>query len=71
MKPQHILMLKKVGKGLRPRVFEKGQMRTMDVREGEMSHPSMDMLEKKMAGMGVAKKEEPKILKRKPLKFKL
>jgi len=71
MKPEHRLMLRKVGKGLPAREFKKGEMRTMDVRESEMSHPSMDMLEKKMAGMGVAKKVEPKIMKRKPLKFKL
>jgi hypothetical protein len=71
MKPEHRLMLRKVGKGLPAREFKKGEMRTMDVRDSEMPRPSMDMLERKMAGMGVTKKEEPKILKRKPLKFKL
>ena len=65
MKPQHILMLKKVGKGLPPRVFEKGQMRTMDVREGERPSPSIEKLTKDMEGMGLKK------VKRKPLKFKL
>ena len=67
-------MLKKVGKGLRPRVFEKGQMRTMDVREGERgSSPSIEKLTKDMEGMGL-KKAMPKSVaqpKRKPLKFKL
>jgi len=72
MKPQHILMLKKVGKGLKGRVFYPGQMRTMDVREGDRKATKeeidvMDKLEKKMEGMGM-KKATPK---RKPLKFKL
>jgi hypothetical protein len=62
MKPQHLLMLRKVGKGLRPRVFEKGQMRTHDVREGERP---IEKLTEDMAGMGLKK------AKRKPLKFKL
>ena len=73
MKPQHILMLRKVGKGLRPRVFEKGQMRTHDVREGERPSPSIEKLTEDMAGMGM-KKAMPKSVappKRKPLKFKL
>ena len=66
-------MLKKVGKGLRPRVFEKGQMRTHEVREGERPSPSIEKLTKDMEGMGM-KKATPKLVdppKRKPLKFKL
>jgi hypothetical protein len=72
MKPQHILMLKKVGKGLKGRVFFPGEVRTMDVREGdrratkeEIDAKNMDKLEKNMEGMGLKK------AKRKPLKFKL
>ena len=67
MKPQHQLMLRKVGKG---RVFYPGQVRSMDVKEGdryatkeEIDAKKMDKLEKKMEGLGVTK--------RKPLKFKL
>jgi hypothetical protein len=64
MKPQHILMLKKVGMGMR--VFEKGQMRTHEVREGERPSPSPSIEKlKEMEGMGLKK------AKRKPLKFKL
>lgn len=63
-------MLRKVGKG---RVFYPGQVRTMDVKEGDRyatkeeidAKKNMDKLEKKMEGMGVT------ITKRKPLKFKL
>jgi hypothetical protein len=72
MKPQHILMLKKVGKGLKGRVFYPGQARSMDMRQGdrpatkeEIEVKNMDKLEKKMEGMGITK------AKRKPLKFKL
>ena len=60
-------MLRKLGmgKGFPTRNFKKGEMRTMEVREGEMSKPKMDILEKKMEGLGISK------TKRKPLKFKL
>jgi len=58
-------MLRKLGMGLSPRNFKKGEMRTMEVREGEMPKPKMDILEKKMEGLGISK------TKRKPLKFKL
>jgi hypothetical protein len=80
MKPQHILMLKKVGKGLKGRVFYPGQARSMDMRQGdrhatkeEIDTRNMNQLEKKMEGMGM-KKAIPKSVdppKRKPLKFKL
>ena len=71
MKPQHILMLKKVGKGMR--VFEKGQMRTHEVREGERPSPSIEKLTKDMEGMGMKKATLKSVdpPKRKPLKFKL
>lgn len=62
MKPEHRLMLRKVGLGLPARNFKKGEMRTMEVRDSEMRKPSMEVLEKKMEGMSI---------KRKPLKFKL
>jgi hypothetical protein len=72
MKPQHQLMLRKVGKGLNGRIFFPNQARTMDVRLGdrhatkeEIDAKNMEKLEKKMEGMGVTK------AKRKPLKFKL
>jgi hypothetical protein len=73
MKPQHQLILRKLGmgKGLPARNLKKGEMRTMDVRDSEMPMPDkkiqrdMKMLETKMEGMGVTK------AKRRPLKFKL
>lgn len=62
MKPQHQLMLRKLGKGF-PRNFKKGEARTMEIKESEMPSRDMKMLETKMEGMGIKK--------RKPLKFKL
>jgi hypothetical protein len=59
MKPQHQLMLRKVGKG---RVFFPGQARTMDIRQGDR-HATKEEIDAK-EGMGVK-------AKRKPLKFKL
>ena len=63
MKPQHQLMLRKVGKGLNSRVFFPGQIRSMDVRQGDRRATKEEIDAKE--GMGVTK------AKRKPLKFKL
>jgi hypothetical protein len=61
MKPQHQLMLRKVGKG---KMFPK--MKSMTNAKHEISEPKeMKELEKKMEGCGITK------IKRKPLKFKL
>ena len=62
MKPQHILMLKKVGKGSKGRIFSPGQARTMDIRQGDRNATKeeidgMNKLEKKMEGMGVWRRE--------------
>ena len=65
MKPQHQLMLRKVGKGLNSRVFFPGQIRSMDVRQGDRRATKEEIDAKKLEGMGVTK------AKRKPLKFKL
>jgi len=68
MKPQHQLMLRKVGKG---KMFSrmKPEMRTHEMSETK----EMKELEQKMEGCGL-KKATPKSVmppKRKPLKFKL
>jgi len=71
MKPQHRLILRKVGKGS---MFDKvkgsnGEMRTMDVKPEEMRRkfhdPSVEKITEDMEGMGLKK------AKRKPLRFKL
>jgi len=69
MKPQHQLMLKKVGKG---KMFSKmkSEMRTHDMKPEDQS---IKQITEDMEGMGL-KKAIPKSVvppKRKPLKFKL
>ena len=69
MKPQHQLMLRKVGKG---KMFSKEirKIKTMDVKPEEAS---IIKITEDMEGMGL-KKAMPKLVsppKRKPLKFKL
>ena len=69
MKPQHRLILRKVGKGSMFDKGSKGEMRTMDVKPEEMRRkfhePSIEKITEDMEGMGLKK------TKRKPLRFKL
>ncbi len=77
MKPQHRLILRKVGKGsmfdkikgMKSEMGMKGEMRTMDVKPEEMRRkfhePSIEKITQAMEGMGLKKE------KRKPLRFKL
>jgi len=63
MRPEHRLMLRKLGRGMFDKAKTmKAEMRTMDVKPMEKK---VHELSEQMSGLGVTK------VKRKPLRFKL